>query len=61
MKLKLKTINKRCPNGELYQFVNGIAVVPGMWISKKPVHITIVEFNELCRAIQNNQNDEDDL
>lgn len=46
MKIKLE-IKKRCKDGELYIFKNGVAIVPGMEISRSPVTITIKEFNEL--------------
>jgi len=44
--MKLK-VNLRCPDGELYKFVNGVAVVPGMRRLGKPVTITLREFHEL--------------
>jgi len=46
--LKLKT-NIRCPDGELYKFINGVAVVPGMRskTTGQPVTITLKEFHEL--------------
>jgi hypothetical protein len=46
MKIKLE-IKKRCRDGELYIFKNGVATVPGMYINKAPVTITLKEFNEL--------------
>ena len=46
MKIKLET-KKRCKDGELYIFKNGVATVPGMVISGAPVTITLKEFNEL--------------
>lgn len=46
--MKLKT-NIRCKDGELYKFVNGVAVVPGMRskTTGQPVTITLKEFKEL--------------
>jgi len=45
--MKLSTVRKRCPEGEVYVFKNGVAEVPGLRISGKPVKITLAEFKEL--------------
>lgn len=47
MKIKLKTISKRCPDGELYKFKNGKAAVPGLWIQGQKVLLSLKEFKEL--------------
>lgn len=48
MKIKVGfTGIKKCTSGEVYKFKNGITVVPGIMIKRKPVVITIKEFNEL--------------
>lgn len=52
MKLKVGTTQKRCPDGELYKFKNGIAEVPGMRFCGKKVFITLAEFNELCEEVR---------
>jgi hypothetical protein len=36
-------------DGEKYFFRNGVATVPGCYFQKKPMKITIKEFNELSR------------
>lgn len=47
MKIKLPEIHKRFPNGELYVFKNGVAVVPGMRTKNvQPYTITMKEFKE---------------
>lgn len=52
MAIKLKPIRKRCPDGELYVFINGVAEVPGIrmgnkssFFNMKPLTITLKEFN----------------
>ena len=47
MKLKPRTVNKRCKDGELYKFKRGVAVVPGFRMHHKPVLITFKEFKEI--------------
>jgi len=38
---------KRCPDGEIYRFKKGIAKVPGMTFSRKPVYVTFKQFIEI--------------
>lgn len=51
MKLRLKTTIRH--EGEVYKFVNGEAIVPGMWhrSTNRPCTITIKEFKELTNEI----------
>lgn len=52
MKIKLKDIRKQCPDGDIYTFKNGVAIVPGMYQKnpRKPYTITLKEFKELCES-----------
>ena len=45
--MKLLTVKKRCPEGEVYVFKNGVAEVPGPRISGKPAKIILTEFKGL--------------
>jgi hypothetical protein len=45
-------INKRCPDGELYKFKKGVAIVPGVRSNGKVVTITFPEFISLVREIR---------
>ena len=45
MKLKPRTVTKRCEAGEMYKFKRGVATVPNFWMHRKPVLITLKEFN----------------
>lgn len=55
MKIKAGNIQRRCPDGELYKFKNGIAEVPGIRFRRKPMYITLSEFNELCANTTNEE------
>lgn len=48
-KPKLFSGKKRCSAGEVYNFRNGWAEVPGLRIEGQPVKISIKEFNEVNR------------
>jgi len=50
MKIKSASIKKQCPDGELYTFVGGVALVPGFRLFHKPVTITLKEFNEFKKS-----------
>ena len=51
MKIKLYDVRKRCPDGELYTFKKGVAVVPGMRTKTRgAMLITLKEFNELTQG-----------
>ena len=45
-KVKLKPVIKTDGN-DVYKFINGVAVVPGVHFKKQPMLITLREFNEL--------------
>lgn len=50
--MKLAT-KRKCPDGEVYVFKNGVAEVKGMRSKKGPYTITLAEFNNLCKEAQN--------
>ena len=41
------TGKKTCKDGEIYTFKNGIAIVPGFLLFRKPVLITLAQFKEI--------------
>ncbi len=47
MKFKGFTGIKTCPQGEVYRFKNGVAIVPDIRMYGCPVKITLGEFNKL--------------
>lgn len=49
-KLKPFSGKKRCQQGETYTFKKGVAVVPGMSFQRKPVKISLIEFNKLNKV-----------
>ena len=48
-KFKLKGFSgiKKCSDGEVYYFHNGLAIVPGVKLNGQPVHITLADFKKL--------------
>ena len=52
-KVKMFSGSKKCPKGDVYKFRKGIAIVPGFIFSGKEVKISIMEFRELSKEIQN--------
>lgn len=56
MKIKPFTGTKISPDGELYRFKKGVAVVPGVWMRGKKVLITIGEYLELVKQNQQLEN-----
>lgn len=54
MAIKLGVVRKRCPQGELYVFKNGVAEVPGARFQGAPLTISLSEFNALIKEIQKN-------
>ena len=52
-KIKMFAGMKKCPSGEKYIFRNGIALVPGCIYAGKPMKISIVEFREISKGINN--------
>ena len=53
MAIKLGTVRKRCPEGDMYVFKNGVATVPGVYFQRKPMTITLAEFNAMSVEIEN--------
>lgn len=54
MKMKLKVV-KKCPSGDKYVFINGVAAIPGMaHRDRSPYTITLKEFAELVAKKEGN-------
>lgn len=50
--MKLKS-TRRCPDGEVYHFINGIAIIPGVWDKKgNPQTVSLKEFNETIKELK---------
>jgi hypothetical protein len=54
-KVKMFSGTKRCSCGERYNFRKGIAVVPGVTFSGKPLQISIHEFINLMQEISDDK------